>query len=129
MVKMSYHPTTSKYAGKTKTYYIIYEEIHMHNYRGHRKQRTQKRAKRVYISGKLLKTEIGTFRNRFGRSVYGVRFTYKNPVKGAIAHRKHTTYHMPRKEATVKKIVEVPRHAKHIRVTTRAPKDVLMDID
>lgn len=125
---MSYKPTESKYVGPTKVYYIIYEQSWIHNYRGHRKKRTQTRVKRVYISGTLLSWKKGTFRKRSGRKVYGIQFKYKTTVKGFVAHRGRTRYRQPRKEIVVTKVVELPKDARNVRVSTRAPKGPLMDI-
>ena len=126
---MSYKPTTAKYVGKTKTYYIVYKQTYLHNYRGVKHRRTQTRVKRVYISGKLVKVSKGVFKNKLGRKVYGVKFVYKTPVKSFIAVRDSTRYRQPRKVITVTKIVEIPRNAKNVRITTRPPKGPLMDID
>lgn len=127
---MPYHPTTSKYSGKTKTYYVIYKQTFKAKTRsGTTYPRTQTRVKRVYISGTLVNTRTGTFKNRLGKSVYGVLFTYKTRVKGFTAQRGRTRYRQPSKTIVVKKIVELPRNAKNIRVSSRAPKGALMDID
>ena len=126
---MSYIPTTAKYAGPTETYYIVYKQSWIHNYRGHKKKRTQTRVKRVYISGKLVKWRKGTFRKRTGRKVYGIAFTYTTNVKSYIAHRGRTRYKQPRKKVTVTKIVELPKNARNVKVTKHPPRGPLMDID
>ena len=121
----SYKPTTAKYSGRTKTLYLVYEETHMHNYRGHRKKRTQKRVKKIYVSGKNVKvSKPGTYKNRKGRNVYGVKVTYVNPIpKGA--GRGHRV-----KRMKVTKIVPLPRSAKKVKVR-RSPKGLrgpMMDV-
>ena len=136
-----YKPTTSKYVGKTKTIYVVYKETHIHNYRGHRKKRTQTRVKRVYVSGKLVKISKRPrwLKNKFGRKVWGLEVIYENPVSGAkvkpyTAHRGKTVYHvkgkkLPKRKALVRKVVELPKSAKSIRITTKPPKKPLMDIE
>ena len=124
-----YKPTTAKYRGRTKTLYLVYEETHTHNYRGHRKKRTQTRVKRFYVSGRLVKvSRPGVYTNRLGRRVYGVKVVYENPVKATVAHRGGKRVRIPRREATVTKIVPLPRGARRVRVTSRPPRGPLLDI-
>jgi len=158
-----YKPTTAKYVGRTQTVYVVYEQTWMHNYRGHRKRRTQTRVNRVYVSGRIVKIDgPGYFVNKLGRRVYGLKITYETPRKafsrsGYIreAHRRKaytkdvlrgpgvrmgrisaTTVksarvgpsRMPRTEARVTKIVELPKGARKVRITRRPPKGPLMDV-
>ena len=124
-----YKPTTAKYKGRTKTLYAVYEETHMHNYRGHRKKRTQTRVKRFYVSGELVEVKgPGVFTNRFGRRVYGLKVVYENPVRATVAHRRGRRVKIPRRMVRVTKIVPLPRSAKNVRVTSRAPRGPLMDV-
>ena len=135
---MVYHPTEYSYKGKTYDYYIIYETNQ--RYRSGIKH-PRKRAKRVYISGKLLKWKVGTFTLKTGRKAYGVQFEYENPRagyhrrgytrKGFTAHRGRTTYRVSKAKVspakigkavmTVKKVVPIPKNARHITVTRRKP--------
>jgi len=123
--KMTYKPTTARWKGRTKTLYVVYEETHIHNYRGHRKPRTQTRVKRVYVSGRNIKvSKVGTYKNRRGRRVHGIKITYKNPIKGG-AGRGHKI-----KEMTVTKIVPLPKSARKVRVkrSSKGIRKPLMDI-
>jgi len=119
---MAYKPTTARYRGKTRTYYIIYKETHIHDYKGKKKRRTQTRVKKVYIPGKLVKWAKGTFVTRFGTKVYGIRFVYINPIKGGAGR----DYRI--KKMRITKIVSIPRDARSVKVRTKAPKGPRMDI-
>jgi len=114
--RLPYRPTTYRYKGRTRTIYIVYSKVHP--YRGG-VERRREYVKRVYVSGRLMGYEIGTFTNRRGRRVYGVRIAYENPVR---------TRYGTRAVATVTKIVELPRDAENIRVTDNPPRGALMDI-
>ena len=106
-----YKPSTAKYRGKVKTLYLTYEQTWTHNYRGHRKKRTQIRVKRIYVPGKLKSvSRPGVYTNRKGRRVYGVKVTYVNPIKGG-AGRGHRI-----KQVTVTKVIPLPRNAKKVKV-------------
>lgn len=124
--RSGYKPTTAKYKGRTKTLYVTYKETHMHSYRGHRKLRTQTRVKKVYVSGKNIKTSrVGNFKNRRGRTVHGIKVTYTNPL-GRGAGRKHAI-----KQAKVTKIVSIPKRARSVKVkrTRKGLAGPLMAID
>jgi len=122
MIIMAYKPTTARYRGKTRTYYIIYKETHIHDYKGKKKRRTQTRVKRVYIPGKLKKWARGTFVTRFGTRVHGIKFVYINPIKGG-AGRGHRI-----KQMRIEKIVPIPKNARSVKVRTKAPRKPRMDI-
>ena len=123
--KLVYKPTTARFKGRTKTLYVVYEETHVHNYRGHKKKRTQTRVKRVYVSGTNIKvSRVGTYWNRRGRKVHGIKITYTNPIKGG-AGRGHKI-----KKVKVTKIVPLPKGARKVRVkrSSRGIRKPLMDI-
>jgi len=123
--RSGYKPTTARYAGKTRTIYLVYRQSYMHNYRGHRKKRTQTRVKRVYVSGTSVKvSKPGIYVNRRGRRVYGVKITYVNPIRGG-AGRGHRI-----KRAAVTKIVPLPRSVRKVTVklTSKGIKGPLMNI-
>ena len=113
---LRYKPTTAKYRGRTRTLYIYYES--RDRVRGG-KVRWKPHVKRVYISGTVTKIERGTFTNRFGRRVYGLKFTYENPRKAFTARRGRTRYRVARATVTNTKIVELPRDARKVKIFVR----------
>lgn len=113
-----YKPTTAKYRGGAKTYYLVYETDH--RYRGGKKK-PRIRVKRVYISGRNPKMKgPGTYKNRKGRRVFGVKITYENPSRGRGGRR----------TVTVTKVVPLPRGARKVRLrrTSKGLRGPLMDI-
>jgi len=105
---MSYKPTTYRWRGKTKTLYVVYER--KHKYRGG-KVHTRVGVKRVYVSGSNIKvSRVGTYTNKRGRKVYGIKITYTNPIKKG-AGRGHKV-----KKMRVTKIVPLPKGARKVRV-------------
>jgi len=117
-----YKRSESKYMGRVSTYYIVYKERHLHNYRGKKKYRTQTRVKRVPISGKLRSWSRGRFVTRFGSMVYGIKFTYVNPIPGGAGRGRRI------KKMIVTKVVQIPSDAFNVGVTRKKPKS-LMRID
>jgi len=83
-VALKYRPTTAKYRGKTKTLYIYYES--RDRVRGG-KVRWKPHVKRVYVSGIVVRVERGTFTNRYGRRVHGLKIVYENPRRASICCR------------------------------------------
>lgn len=116
---MVYKPSTAKFAGRTKTYFIIYK-ISQKLVNGKKQLRTK--VKRVYISGKLKSWARGTFPSRFGSRIHGIKFTYVNPIKGG-AGRLHRI-----KSMRITKLVDIPENARDVRVSSRAPKGPMLDI-
>lgn len=122
MLKLVYRPSISRFVGKTRTYYIIYNETHVHDYKGKKKTRTQKRVKRIYISGKLKSWSRGIFVSRFGTRIHGVKFTYINFIpKGA--GKSHKIKYM-----RITKIIPIPSNARSVKIRTSAPKGPRLDI-
>ena len=113
---LKYKPTTAKYKGRTKTDYIYYES--RDKVRGG-KVRWKPHVKRVYVSGKLVDWEVGTFTNRYGRRVHGVKIVYENPREAFTAQRGGTKYEVKRTKVTVTKIVELPSDARNVRIHTK----------
>ena len=113
---LKYKPTTAKFKGRTKTLYIYYES--QDKVRGG-KVRWKPHVKRVYVSGKLVKWEKGTFTNRYGRRVHGLRITYENPRKAFTAQRGRKKYKVSKATVTVTKIVELPEDARNVKIYTR----------
>ena len=134
---IKYHPTEYKLKGKGKYYYILYE--HLERVRSGKKV-WKPRAKRVYISGKLLSHKLGTFTNRYGKRVHGIKFVYENTRqgyhrRGFTAKRGRTKYRVSptrvgRTKTTVSKLVELPRNIRRIRITTskHRAEPTLMDV-
>lgn len=125
---MTYKPTTAQFEGRTKTYYIIWDESQ--KYRGGvRHNRTH--VKKFYVSGNLMKINrtIGRYRNKLGGVTTGIKVIFRNPVKGFTATRKrtHTKYKSPRKIVRVTKIVPIPGASvgKRVKITSIRPKGAL----
>ena len=123
---MSYRPTTYKYAGVTKTLYVIYK--FPQKLRNGRIQLRTK-VKRFYVSG----TNVSTygpafFTNRKGKRIYGIKVTYRNPIKAFVAHRGKTSYRQPKKTLVVSKIIPLPREVRNVRISSTAPKGPLMEV-
>jgi len=115
-VALKYRPTTAKYRGRTKTLYIYYES--RDRVRGG-KVRWKPHVKRVYVSGTVVRVERGTFTNRYGRRVHGVKIVYENPRRAFVAERKGKRYKVRRAIVEVTKIVELPGDARNVRIHTR----------
>ena len=113
---LKYKPTTAKFKGRTKTYYIYYESLD--RVRGG-KLKWKPHVKRVYVSGDLIEWEVGTFTNRYGRRVHGVKIVYENPRESYTAQRGSTKYKVKRTKVTVTKIVKLPEDARNVRIYTR----------
>ncbi|RLE41653.1 hypothetical protein DRJ19_05490 [Candidatus Woesearchaeota archaeon] len=113
---LKYRPTTAKYRGKTKTLYIYYES--RDRVRGG-KVRWKPHVKRVYVSGTVERVERGTFTNRYGRRVHGLKIVYENPRRAFTAHRRGKRYKVRRATVEVTKIVELPSDARNVRIHTK----------
>ena len=113
---LKYKPTTAKFKGRTKTLYIYYES--QDKVRGG-KVRWKPHVKRVYVSGKLVRWEKGTFTNRYGRRVHGLRITYENPREAFTAQRGRKKYKVSKATVTVTKVVELPADARNVKIYTR----------
>jgi len=124
---MAYRPTEYPRVGTGRYYYVMYENLE----RTRAGTRVWKpRVKRVYISGRLLKMEKGRVRKRTGKVVNGIKFYYENTRKGFTAHRHGTRYKVSRAKMVVEKVVELPRDARNIRLTTskREAQPTLMEV-
>ena len=113
---MVYRKTEYPRVGPGKYYYILYENLEQVR---SGKKVVKPRVKRVYISGKLVRTERGSVRKRTGEIVKGVKFSYKNTRKSLSAKRGATKYHVKKAEMIVEKVVELPRNAMNIKITDR----------
>jgi len=113
---LKYKPTTAKYRGRTKTLYIYYES--RDRVRGG-KVRWKPHVKRVYISGTVIEIKRGTFENRFGKRVHGLKIIYENPRRAFTAHRRGKRYKVSKATVKVTKVVELPKDARNVRIHTR----------
>ena len=124
---MVYKPSEYPRVGPGKYYYIMYENLE----RTRAGNKVWKpRVKRVYISGKLLRWQKGRVRKRTGETVNGIKLVYENTRKGFRAQRGNTRYSVSRAEMEVAKVVELPKGARNIRLTTskREAQPTLMEV-
>ena len=124
---MVYKPSEYPRVGPGRYYYIMYENLE----RTRAGNKVWKpRVKRVYISGKLLRWQKGRVRKRTGETVNGIKLIYENTRKGFKAQRGSTRYSVSRAEMEVAKVVELPKGARNIRLTTskREAQPTLMEV-
>jgi len=124
---MAYKLCEYPQVGPGKYYYIKYENLE----RTRAGNKVWKpRVKRVYISGKLLRWQKGRVRKRTGETVNGIKLIYENTRKGFKAQRGNTRYSVSRAEMEVAKVVELPKGARNIRLTTskREAQPTLMEV-
>ena len=124
---MVYKPSEYPRVGPGKYYYIMYENLE----RTRAGNKVWKpRVKRVYISGKLLRWQKGRVRKRTGETINGIKLIYENTRKGFKAQRGNTRYSVSRAEMEVAKVVELPKGARNIRLTTskREVQPTLMEV-
>ena len=120
-VEKGYRPTESKYKGGAHEMYVTYDLEQ--NTRGEHNAMYPK-VKRVYVSGNVTDWKTGTFRNKLGRDMHGVRIEYEQRRrsyhrKGYVAHRGETEY--PVEAASVAtsgqrfaQVVEIPEAAQNL---------------
>ncbi len=119
--KHRYKATETKYKGRAREMYVSYDL--WQETRGDNRALYPK-VKRVYIAGDVKNWQVGTFKKRSGREVYGVKIDYEQSRegysrKGYTATRGSTEYHVsPTRVESGKsrfsQIVEVPKDAKNI---------------
>ncbi|MEZ4520194.1 MAG: hypothetical protein R3A46_00925 [Thermomicrobiales bacterium] len=119
----SYSPTESKYKGGADEKYITYDLEQ--STRGDNTAMYPK-VKRVYVSGDVTGTEIGTFAKESGKEVFGMRIAYERTRAGyersgykATRSDTGTTYEVPPtmvegSSETFERIEELPEDAKNI---------------
>jgi len=108
-----YIPTEAKYRQWTVKRLVYYHRGKGREY-----------AKRLYFSGYAHDFEIegpGEFENRFGRKVWGVRIKYKTILPAVTIRRNGVEIHLPEREVTRYKVVELPREAENIRLVDEKP--------
>jgi len=120
-VEKRYRPTESKYKGGAHEMYVTYD-LEQKTRGAHNAM--YPKVKRVYVSGSVTDWKTGTFRNKLGRDVYGVRIEYEQRRrsyhrKGYVAHRGGTEY--PAEAASVATTgqrfaqgVEIPAAARNV---------------
>src|SRR5262245_26720242 len=74
-----YKSTESKYKGGAQELYVTYDETQL-TIGGNRA--AYPKVKRVYVSGRLKSWKVGTFANRAGRKVHGVKIDYEQSRAG-----------------------------------------------
>jgi len=121
----AYKPTESKYKGGARELYVTYDETQATT---SGRPAAYPKVKRVYISGKVKSWKVGTFANRAGRQVHGVKIEFEQRRAGYTrkpfaAQRGTTKYTVaPAKVggglSQFSKIVEVPQSARNIHFYT-----------
>jgi hypothetical protein len=76
------------------------------------------RAKRVNVPGEIVSSRIGTFKNRMGRRVHGVKITYRQQRD---AYRRATGARVAPTTLALSKVVEVPNNARNIAFRESLP--------
>lgn len=116
-----YKSTESKYKGGAEEMYVTYDL--WQDTRGDNRA-VYPKVKRVYIAGDVTNWEVGTFKKRTGREVYGVKIDYAQTRsgysrKGYTAKRGDTEYQVAPAQikgstSTFTKVVEVPKNARNV---------------
>ena len=120
-----YKSTESKYKGGAQELYVTYD-VSQATASG--RHAAYPKVKRVYVSGKVKSWKVGTFANRAGRRVHGVKIDYEQTRAGYsrkpyAAQRGSTHYQVSpasvtRGRSQFSKIVEVPADARNIHFYT-----------
>jgi hypothetical protein len=114
----NYIPTEMKYEKGAKTLWLVY----------YHPKRKREYAKRIYFpkNAKNLKIEgPGEYKNRFGNKVYGIKVTYQTEISPAVIHVRGREIHLPNRNITKSKIVEVPKVAENIRILEEKPQSAM----
>ena len=117
-----YKATESKYKGGAEEMYVSYDLLQ--KTRGSNPALYPK-VKRVYIAGKVKSWHVGTFTNRTGRDIYGVKIDYEQSRSGYVrkaysATRGNTHYQVPPirvkgSTSSFSKVVAVPEDAQNVQ--------------
>jgi hypothetical protein len=121
----AYKPTESKYKGGAQELYVAYDETQA---TASGRPAAYPKVKRVYISGQVKSWKVGTFANRAGRQVHGVKIEFEQSRAGYTrkpfaAQRGSTKYKVAAAKvggghSQYSKIVEVPQGARNIHFYT-----------
>lgn len=124
--RSAYRPTESKYKGGAHEMYVTYDLEQKTRGGG---EALYPKVKRVYIAGDVKHWEVGNFKKRTGREVYGVKIAYEQTREGYdrqgyTAEREQTEYevqpaHVGRTLQTFSQVVEVPRDAQQVQFHER----------
>jgi len=116
-----YKSTESQYKGGAQDMYVTYDESQATRSGAHA---AYAKVKRVYISGQVTSWHVGTFLNRAGRRVHGVKIEYQQSRRGYArqahpAQRGGTAYKVAGAKvgagrAHFAKVVEVPEGAHNV---------------
>jgi len=119
--KRRYKSTESKYKGGAKEMYVTYDR--WQETRGNGRALYPK-VKRVYIAGDVKNWQVGTFKKRSGKEVYGVKIDYEQSRegysrRGYTATRGNTPYQVaPTKigggKSSFSQVVELPEDAQNV---------------
>jgi hypothetical protein len=124
-IKHHYKTTESKYKGGAEEMYVTYDL--WQETRGENRALYPK-VKRVYIAGQVKNWQVGTFKKRTGKEVYGVKVDYEQSRegyerKGYAATRGDTHYKVApvkvgKGKSSFSQIVEVPEDAQNVKFYT-----------
>jgi hypothetical protein len=123
-----YKPSEARYAEGGKVQYLVYHSP-QRLASGRSQERT--RVKRMYFPGDATDIKVGkpgTVTKRTGTKVFGVPVHYRYKLAAAKAQRGKTVYRLPARPAERTKVIELPRGAKDVRLTTRPPKGPLQAV-
>jgi hypothetical protein len=127
-IRTHYKPTTARYSGGGKVKYLVYRSPQPLR-TGAVQLRT--RVKRVYFPKDARRISMERPRmvaRRTGRRVYGVVVRYETRLSAARARRNSTTFTLPERWVHRTKVVDLPRNAKGVRLTDRAPEGPLQAV-
>jgi hypothetical protein len=127
-VKTHYKPTSARFSGGGKVKYLVYRSPQPLR-SGAIQLRT--RVKRLYFprSARRIRVEAPkTAVTRTGKRVYGVVVRYEERLGPTRARRNSTTFTLPARWVDRTKVVRLPRHAKGVRLTDRAPEGPLLAV-
>jgi predicted GIY-YIG superfamily endonuclease len=127
-VRTHYKPTTARYSGGGKVKYLVYRSPQPLR-TGAIQLRT--RVKRLYFpkdARRISMERPKMVATRSGKRVYGVLVRYETRLSAARARRNSTTYTLPERWVERTKVARLPRIAKGVRLTDRAPEGPLLAV-
>jgi len=112
-----YIPTEVKYK-EGKVLWLVY----------YKPSRKRWYAKRIYFPGSAKDIQLegpGEYKNRFGRTVWGVKITYKALVAERVIHRHGKVIRLPETWVTREKVVPLPRDAEQVSLQEERPPQAM----
>ncbi len=109
-----YIPTEAKYK-QGKVMWLVYYHPKKDRYY----------AKRIYFPGTARNIQMegpGTFKNKFGREVYGVKITYETLVAPAVIKKDGVLIHLPERWVKRTKVVPIPEAAQDVKLVEEKPE-------